>query len=464
MLKRIGIASLEVGVMADKSEAILEQESVHTLIWKMAIPSIIGIMSYNLYNILDTIWIAKGVGTLAAGAISITSPLFFLLSAVSTTLGSGAGSVISRALGEEDTEKTAKATANTFVVFYLIAIVVTIVGLIYLEKLLYGLGATKVLMPYAKDYARITLIGCVTSTAFSGLIRAQGNSRYAMYVWLLPMVINIILDPLCIFFLQMGVTGAAVSNLIAQIISVIMSVYFFFFSNKSLIQIKLRHIRLNGKILKEIILTGLPSFIQLFGYSITILIVNRILKEYAGETAISTYAIVTKINMFLIIPINGLVQGIQPIIGYSYGARRKDRVRNVLKTASFFTSIYAAMAIFLVFLAAIYMMQLFTFDQQVIDLGQHILKIISIGIGFTGLQSIQTVFFQAIGKIKITMFLSFCNSFICFVPSVMIGVYFFGVNGVWYSFLISTMLTLSISSLCMACHFRKGKNETRTNS
>ena len=240
----------------------------------MSIPSIIGILSYNLYNVVDTIYISRGIGAYAAGGLAITFPLFILLAAISSTLGSGAASIISRALGKMEMGKANRVAANTFAIFWTVAILITIFGLIYVEELLYAMGVTENLMPYAREYTRIILLGAVTSTGFSSLIRAEGSSKYAMYQWVIPVSANIILDPIFIFVFHLGLQGAAIATVISQCISVVMSVYYFFFSGKSHLNIKLRHFLPDLKIIGEILIIGLPSFIQMASYSLTIVIIR----------------------------------------------------------------------------------------------------------------------------------------------------------------------------------------------
>ncbi len=441
--------------MENKYQSLLGEASVSKLIWKMSIPSIIGVMAYNIYNIIDTIFVAKGVGTNAAGGLAVSFPLFLFLSAVTTTLGSGAASVMSRAFGEKDYEKANKTAANTFGLFYFIAILITIFGLIFLDQLLYAMGVTDSLLPYAKSFTRIILIGAVTSTAFSSLIRAEGSSKYAMYVWVIPMLTNIILDPVFIFGFHMGVTGAAVATVIAQCVSVVMSINYFFLSGKSSLNIKLRHFIPNGKILQEIIFIGMPSFIQMFGYSISIIIINHILKKYGGDLSISTYGIVSKINTFLIIPMNGIVQGIQPIIGYNYGAQKKQRVWETIKRASLITGIYGVVISLSLIVLAEPIMYIFTSDPAVTRMGSNILKIINLGILFSGIQSIQSTYFQAVGKKLASLILSLCNYILCFIPITLIMSRIYGLDGVWYSFPISTIISFFISTILLIYSLRK---------
>ncbi len=176
------------------SNQIMEHTPVKKLIWKMTIPATIGVTAYNLYNLLDTVFIAKAAGTDAIGGVAVSFPLFLFLSAVSSSLGTGAASVISRAIGEKNSEKATKAAANTFALLYVTAISVTVLGLIFLEPLLYLMGVTDNLLSDAKSYAGIILLGAVTSTGFSNLIRAEGAGKYAMMIWVIPMTANVIFD------------------------------------------------------------------------------------------------------------------------------------------------------------------------------------------------------------------------------------------------------------------------------
>lgn len=345
------------------------------LIWEMSIPSIIGVMAYNIYNLFDTIFISQGAGMDALGGVAVSFPLFLFLSAISSTLGGGAASVMSRAFGEHNQERAAKAAGNTMGLFYLTAVLITVLGLLLLEPLLYAMGVTDTLLPYAKRYTGIILLGAVTSTGFSNLIRAEGNSRYAMYIWVIPMSANIVLDVLFIFGFGFGETGAALGTVLAQSISMGMSIYYFFLSGKSILNLSPRHFIPDWSVLREVILIGIPSFLQLSGYSISILVVNVFLKIYGGDLNISTYGIVSKVNTLLLFPVTGLAQGIQPIIGYNHGAGEKARVKETVGRASCIAAGYGAVAYLLVLLCAKIILRLFTPEAAVIEMGSEILKI-----------------------------------------------------------------------------------------
>lgn len=435
--------------MDEKKYAILGEAPIGKLIWKMSIPAIIGILSYNLYNIVDTIYISRGIGAYAAGGIAITFPLFILLSAISTTLGAGAASIISRSLGKNDIKKASRVAANTFTVFWSVAILITIFGLIYMEELLYAMGVTVKLMPYAKEYTRIILIGAMTSTGFSNIIRAEGSSRYAMYQWVIPVTANIILDPIFIFALRFGIQGAAIATVISQCISVVMSVYYFFLSGKSHLKFKLRHFILDFKIIGEIIMIGLPSFIQLASHSLTIVIINNVLRKYGGDLAISTYGIASKISVFLMIPLQGIIQGIQPIIGYNYGSNVRIRVNETLSRSSVIAVGYGILISLTLFLLSEQLIFIFSSDAEIIHLGSNILRITCLGTAFSGVHMIQAAYFQAVGKSRISLVLSLSNYILCFVPALMLLSGLFGLNGVWFSFPLSSIIALGISSFCI---------------
>ena len=404
---------------ADKRQ-LMEETPVGSLLWKMSGPSVIGVMAYNLYNIFDTVFVSRGAGTDAVGGVAVSFPLFIFLSAVSSTLGSGAASVISRALGEEDQEKAAKTAANTFGLFYAAALLITAAGLLWLDELLHFMGVTDTLMPYARIYTKIILLGAVTSTGFSSIIRAEGSSRYAMYIWVIPMGANIMLDCTLIFGFQMGVVGAAVGTVAGQGISMAMSIYYL-----------------------------IPSFLQLCGQSVALIIVNQFLRRYGGDLAITSYGIVNRIVVFFLFPVQGIAQGLQPVIGYNKGAGREDRVRKALRTASVMTEIYGIAAYLLtIFLAEIFMW-LFTPELPVVHTGGHILRIVNASLLFSGIQSMQTTCFQAAGKPVMSLILSLCGQVLCFVPAVAVLSGLYGMEGVWYAFPVSSLAALVISSILL---------------
>lgn len=432
---------------AEDKRRMMEETPMGRLLWKMSGLSVIGVMAYNLYNVFDTTFVSWGAGTDAVGGVAVSFPLFILLSAVSSTLGNGAASVISRALGEGNREKAAKAAANTFALFYAVALLITVFGNLWLDELLHFMGVTDTLMPYARAYTRIILLGAVTSTGFSSLIRAEGSSRYAMYIWVIPMGANILLDCILIFVFRMGVVGAAVGTVAGQGISMAMSIYYFYISGKSVLHIRLRHFILEAAIIGEVTGIGIPSFLQLSGQSAALIIVNQFLRKYGGDLAISSYGIANRIIVFFLFPIQGISQGLQPVIGYNKGAGNPDRVRKALHTASVMSAFYGIAAYLLTVLMSDIFMRLFTSDPAVIETGSHILVIVNIALLFTGIQNMQTTYFQAAGKKIMSLILALCGQLLCFVPAVFVLSRLYGLEGVWYAFPVSAVAALIISSV-----------------
>lgn len=443
------MGAVESFKMSEKADLTLDMGSapIGKLIWKMSVPAIAGVMAYSVYNLFDTIFVSQGAGMDALGGVAVSFPLYLFLSAVTSTLGGGAASVLSRAFGENDRERAAKAAGNTMGLFYLTAILVTVFGLLFLEPLLYAMGVTDTLLPYAKRYTGIILLGAVTSTGFSSLIRAEGDSRYAMWIWVIPLSANIVLDALFIFGFGLGETGAALGTVMAQCISMCMSIYYFFLSGKSILHLKPRHFIPDWHILREVILIGIPSFLQMSGYGIAIIIVNLFLKTFSDDLGLSTYGIVSKINTLLLFPVTGLAQGIQPVIGYNQGAGKKRRVLETLGKACRIAAGYSVIAYGIVLCFAPAMLRLFTREAEVVLRGSTILKTVNAGLMFSSLQYVQTTYFQAIGKSTTAALLSLCNQVICLAPIICIMTGLYQERGIWLSFPISAVVALIVSSV-----------------
>ena len=410
---------------------------VGRLILEMSVPSVIGVMAYSIYNLFDTVFLAQGAGMEAVGGAAVSFPLFLFLSAVSSTLGSGAASVMSRAFGSRDMEQAAKTAGNTFAVFYGTAVLVTVFGLLFLDPILYAMGVTDDLLPYARDYTRIILAGAVTSTGFSSLIRAEGSSRYAMYIWVIPLSANVVFDCLFIFGLHMGVTGAALGTVLGQCVSMGMSIWYFFLSGQSCLNLKPRHFIPDLSIIIEVVLTGLPSFVQTCGTGISTVIVNWFLRKYGGSLSISTYGIAGRILTFLQFPVIGIAQGIQPLIGYNRGAGKEGRVSEIMKKSIRIAAGYGLAVYVLTALFPEMALRLFTAEKDVLELGCRILRIAGMGIAFSAVVWIRSTYFQAVGRKQAALLAGLLGQVIFFAPAAFVLGALFGLDGIWYAFPVS---------------------------
>ena len=421
---------------------------VGRLILEMSVPSVIGVMAYSIYNLFDTVFLSQGAGMEAVGGAAVSFPLFLFLSAVSSTLGSGAASVMSRAFGRGDMEQAAKTAGNTFAVFYGTAVLVTVFGLLFLDPVLYAMGVTDDLLPYARDYTRIILAGAVTSTGFSSLIRAEGNSRYAMNIWVIPLSANVVFDCLFIFAFRMGVTGAALGTVLGQCISMGMSIWYFFLSGKSCLNLKLRHFIPDFPVIKEILLTGLPSFVQTCGTGLSTVIVNWFLRKYGGSLSIGTYGIAGRVMTFVQVPVMGLAQGIQPVIGYNRGAGKRERVRETMKKSLRGAAVYGGAVYLLTALFPETVLGIFTGDEEVLKLGSRILRIAGLGLAFSAVVWIRATYFQAVGRKRAALLAGLLGPVIFFAPTAFVLGGMFGLDGIWYAFPVSAAAACLVTKNC----------------
>jgi len=430
----------------------LGTEPVSRLLFSMGLQTTAATLFYSLYTVIDTIYVARGLGSHAVGGLAVSFPLLLLLAGLTTTLGSGAASLVSRALGSNDRIAASKATAQAFLVFYSVAVLISIAGLIWLDPLLNLMGVTPEIAPYARDYLQVMLAGSITSTAFSSIIRAEGNTRFAMLLWIIPVAANLALDPVFIFSLRGGVRGAALATLASQAISVVMGVYYFFVSGKSVLHFSWSSLKPDISKIKTILTIGLPSLIQMVSSSLAIVIVNNILRTIGGSLAISSFGIVFRLLAFLTIPLTGLVQALQPIIGFNAGAGHHLRVRQSIQTAVRYTMIYGVFVTLLMQLFPEFWISLFSVEFDIINLSSQILKIIILLFTLSGIAMITTTHFQAIGRPRPVILYILLQQFLIFIPLIILLSNIWGLTGVWYAYPLTGAVSAAIGVFMLRSH------------
>lgn len=441
--------------MAKYSSDKLGNEPIPKLLFDMSLQTTLSLLLYSFYSMSDTFFLARGVSSYAAGGVALAGPIMMILGSVSTTMGTGGASIISRALGKGDEEKAGQTAANVFLTFWIISILFSVIGLIFLEPILNMLGADEILMPYAKDYTRIILIGAITSTGFSSLIRAEGNSKYSLYIWIIPVLINLIFDPIFIFVFGFGVKGAAIATVLAQTTSASMSIYYFFFYKRDAYKIKKEHFKLKFKILSEIISIGSPSLISQISMSLFVIIINKMLYSSGGADAITAYGIVTRIQSFMIMPQSGIVQGLQPIVGYNFSAKNYDRLKKSFLLAITSSFIYGLLVFGICKIGAELLVGIFVIESNILSLGTFILMILALGYPFKGLSVIVSAMYQSMGKPVMSISLLLFGIFLIQLPLLFLMNYLFGLKGVWYSFCLSDFILSLISLMSMALSYKK---------
>lgn len=421
--------------------------------------TIMSVMMYSIYSLADTFFVARGVGAFAAGAVALAGPLLSIIGSFASMVGAGGASLISRALGKEDKEEAAKIAANTFLLYYSVAIIFTVLGIWKLDGIVTFLGADGALKEYTVTYALITVAGTITATGFSSLMRAEGNIRRSIIQWVIPSSVNLLLDPIFIFLLDMGVAGAALSNVIGQFVSMCMSWWYFLFSGKSAYPIKRKHFKFQPRLMWEIITIGLPSLLSQLCSSGYMTFVNRQLTALGGAVIISAFGIIGRLKSFMFMPLSGISQGLQPIFGFNYSAGKADRVRQAVRLTIGFTIAYGFVLLALCQIIPSLLMKIFVSEQEVITQGSWMLRIISITLPLTGVGSIAAVYYQATGKKRLAYILPIASNLLISLPVLFLLSSMTGLTGAMASFPVSDTLAVLLNGILLAYSIRKEKHK-----
>lgn len=440
----------------------LGEENIGKLLLRFSVPAIVGMMVNAMYNVVDRIFIGKGVGSLGIAGIFVGYPLSLILMAFSMLIGIGGNALVSIKLGEKREKEAEIILGNSFLLLILINTIISILGFIFLEPLLKLFGASKNIMPYSIDYMKIILLGAPIQSIGFGLnnfIRGEGNPKIAMGTMLIGAILNTILDPIFIFVFNMGVKGAAIATVISQIVSAIW-VLSYFTSSKSHLKIKKENIKLQSYIVKNIISIGLAPFSMQIAASIVTVLLNNNLQKYGGDIATSSMAAINSITMMILMPIFGINQGAQPIIGYNYGAKNYDRVKSALKLAILFATVIASIGFILTQTMPAKLIGLFgKNEKELIEVGSKAMRIYLSMLPIIGFQIVSSNYFQATGKPKQAMLLSLSRQVIVLIPALIILPKLFKLNGVWMAGPVSDLIASIITAKFLVKDLKQLDNE-----
>ena len=410
-------------------------ESTAKLLLKFSLPAIVGLLVNALYNIVDSIFVGRGVGDLALAGVTVTFPLITTYMAFIMMIGMGATAIISIKLGEDKPKEAEKIMANALVLFVIMGFTLTVFGLIYLEQILIFFGASVDVLPYATDYTRIILLGSTflaLGTGMNNFIRAEGSPKVAMNTMLIGAFTNIFLDYIFIFIFKWGIKGAALATIISYMVNTIWVMYHFVSGNSSL-RIKFRNMKLRWALVSRIFVVGFPTFVLQVTASIQQLILNRKLGQYGGDTALAVIGIIMSITTFLVMPAMGISQGAQPIVGFNHGAKRYDRVKEVLTLSVISATTIVTIGFVVSKLFPYQLIGLFNTNPQLIEMGVYGMNIFFKFLPLVGVQMISASYFQAVGKPNQATLLSLSRQVIIFIPLLVILPKTYGLNGVWWS-------------------------------
>jgi putative MATE family efflux protein len=437
--------------MGNHSE-MLANEKIGRLLFKLSAPAIVGMIVQALYNLVDAIFIGRGLGVLAIGGIAIVFPIQMLIMAVAQTIGIGGASIISRSMGSGDIKRAEKTMGNVFSLVVIISVVVTVFGSIFILPILKLFGATENILPYSLEYLRIIFLGTIFFTfamATNNVVRAEGNAKVAMFTMLISAGLNIFLDPIFIFGLKMGVAGAALATVIAQATTAIYLVYYFL-SGKSEMRFHSKDLKLNRDILKETFAIGAAAFFRQVAGSIMAVILNNLLVFYGGDISIAVFGVINRLLMFTFMPMFGIVQGLQPIVGFNYGAKQFRRVKEAIDLSILITTIMSTLGFLILMSSPHVLLGIFNKDMNFINHGKHAIRIIVLAFPLIGFQIVGASMFQAIGKAVPSLILSMSRQILFFIPLVLILPLFFQLNGVWLAFPAADILSFLITLILFA--------------
>lgn len=414
----------------------LGEERIAKLLLKFSIPAITGMVVNALYNVVDRIFIGQGVGRMGIAGLTVAFPLMTVMMALAMLISLGATALISIRLGERRKEEAELILGNALVCLIGIALIVTVLGLIFLDPLLRLFGASPEVLPFARGYMRIILLGEVFMSVGFGMnhfIRAEGNPKIAMLTMLLGAITNTILDPIFIFLFGWGVAGAAWATIISQAATAAW-VLAYFLRNQSHLRIRVSNLKLKLTVVREITAIGSAPFLMQMAASVIGIILNNSLVRYGGDLAISAMGIVNSLIMLFLMPIFGINQGSQPIIGYNYGAEKFDRVKKALKLAiaAATSVVIAGFAIVQLFPESLVL--LFSRnDPELMALASRAMRIFLSMLPIIGFQIVSANYFQAVGKPSQAMILSLSRQVLLLIPALLILPRYFGLNGVFYA-------------------------------
>ena len=447
----------------DNKKATLElgTKPVGKLLAQYALPAIIAMTAASLYNIIDRVFIGQVVGPMAISGLAITFPFMNLAAAFGAAVGVGASTTISVKLGQKDYESAENILGNTITLNLIVGLAFGGICLLFLDPILRFFGASDATLPYARDFMRVILAGNVFSHMYFGMnavLRAASKPRMAMFATIFTVGMNILLDVVFILWWHWGIKGAAFATIISQVLALCWQMKLF--TNKSeLLHLKRGIYKLKSNLVRNIISIGISPFLMNACACVIVIFINNQLVRFGGDMAVGAYGIANSIAMIFVMFVIGLNQGMQPIAGYNYGAQQYDRMMRVVKL-----SIITAVCIMLTgwslaMFAPYHCARMFTTDPELIKGSIKAIHIIMMMFPLIGSQMVITNFFQCIGKVKISIFLSLSRQLLFLLPLLAILPNFYGINGVWASMPTSDFIAVIVTVTIMLVFLRRFKKE-----
>ena len=447
-----------------QNEQILGTQSIPKLLLKYSVPAIIGMMVNALYNVVDRIFIGNipGAGPLAITGVGICLPIMTIILAFSMLVGIGATTNISIKLGQGKRDEAEKIIGNSITLAIVIGFIITILGILFCEPILRVFGASDSTLPYAKDFIYIILGGTIFSMlgyTLNTTIRGDGNPKLSAIIMIVGCLTNIILDAVLIFVFHLGIKGAAIATVIAQLVTAVWGLSYYI-KGKSNLKFKKSSLRLDKNLVKPVFAIGSAPFAMQLATSLVQVISNNALKTYGGDLAIGAMATVSSIALMISMPIFGLNQGAQPIIGFNFGAAKYDRANKAFKLSAIVAVIIMTTGWLLIQTVPQLIVGMFNRDPKLMEMSVTGAKIYLLMLPIIGVSITGSNYIQSIGKAKTAIILSLLRQVIILIPMILILPKFLGLDGVWYAQPVSDFLATVITIIIL---YREFKSQQKVN-
>ena len=446
--------------MDNKQKALeLGQKPVGQLLWQYALPAIVAMTASSLYNIIDRASIGQVVGPEAIAGLGITFPFMNLSAAFGAAVGVGASTCISVKLGQRDYDTAQHLLGNTVTLNLVVGFVFMAVCMVFLDPILRFFGASDVTLPYAHEFMQIILAGNMITHMYFGMnavLRAAGKPRHAMYATLFTVGMNIVLVFAFVWWLRWGIRGAALATVVSQSLALCWQMSLFT-NKKELLHLRRGIYRLKSQLVRNIVAIGVSPFLMQTTSCIIVIFMNNQFFRYGGDLAVGAYSIANSVVMALFMFVMGITQGMQPIVGYNFGAQKFDRMLRCL-----WLSIAAATAILLLgwTMGQLFPRQIariFATDPVLLDMSARGIQLDMLVFFVVGSQAVITNFFQCIGKVKINIFLSLSRQLIVLLPLAYVLPLFWDLDGVWYAMPFSDFVSFAMTIPILWWYLRKLK-------
>ena len=444
--------------MAENNDSYaLGIESIGGLLLKYSIPAIIGMTITSLYNIIDSIFIGHAVGPMAISGLAISFPLMNLVVAFCMLVSAGGSAIASIRLGQKDTDGATSVLSHTVMLCVINSLVFGLLSFFFLDDILSFFGASNTTLPYARDFMQVILLGTpftYVMIALNNLMRSTGYPKQAMLTSIVTVLINIVLAPIFIFWLEWGIRGAAMATVVAQFVGMIWVLHHFT-KKESLVHFRRGFWRLSRSITSSIFAIGMAPFLMNACSCIIVILINNSLQTYGGDMAIGAYGIINRLLTLYIMIVLGLTLGMQPIIGYNYGAQKMDRVKLTLKLSIISALIITSSGFIICELFPHAVSAMFTNSKELIGIAASGLRICVFMFPLVGAQIVISNFFQSIGKAKISIFLSLSRQMVYLLPCILLLPPQFGLNGIWMSMPVSDGLAFITAVTSLIVYFKR---------